>query len=197
MLGLFVMDAVLTSGILTSLPGRYAKALFELAKDKKQVQGIGSSLTTFIQTIESSPNLQEVLKSPILKHEEQMAVIAALCKKLKAPALVQSFISRLLKAGRISYLTKIEQIYHDLVIQEKGEEKVEIISAYPLTTVQITLLKDKLKKVFPRTLNLTFINDTNVLGGVMVRIGCRVIDATLITQLNQLASVMKGKPEWK
>jgi F-type H+-transporting ATPase subunit delta len=191
------MDAVLTSGILTSLPGRYAKALFELAKEKKQVQGIGSSLTTLTQTIESSPSLQALLKNPTLKHDEQMAVIAALCKKLKTPELVQSFVGRLLKSRRISYLTKIESIYHDLVIQEKGEEKVEVISAYPLTTTQVTLLKDKLKKVFPRTLSLTFINDTNVLGGVMVRIGCRVIDATLVTQLNQLASVMKGKPEWK
>ena len=187
------METALTSGILTSLPGRYAKALFDLAKEKKQVGGIGSSLISLEKLIQTSNDLQKTLANPIITHEEKMAVLAEICRQMKAPVLFLSFVEQLVKAQRIPYLSKIDEIYQDLVIQEKGEEKVEVISAYPLTTVQVTLLKDKLKKVFPRTLNLTFINDTNVLGGVMVRVGCRVIDATLITQLNQLATVMKGK----
>jgi F-type H+-transporting ATPase subunit delta len=187
------METALTPGILTSLPGRYAKAIFDLAKEKKQVGGIGSSLNSLNELIKASKDLKRVLANPTISHEEQIGALSEICKKMKTPALFLSFVELLVKSGRISYLSKIDEIYHDLMIQEKGEEKVEVISAYPLTTAQVTLLKDKLKKVFPRTLNLTFINDTNVLGGVMVRVGCRVIDATLVTQLNQLATVMKGK----
>lgn len=188
------MDSALTSGILTSLPGRYAKALFDLAQEKNQVAGVGSSLTSLDKLIQSSADLKQALANPTINCEEQAAALGEICVHLKAPALVHSFVTQLVKAQRIPYLSKIDEIYQTLVFQEKGEQKVEVISAYPLTTSQVTLLKDKLKKVFPRTLNLTFINDTNVLGGVMVRVGCRVIDATLVTQLNQLATVMKGRP---
>jgi len=112
--------------------------------------------------------------------------------RLKTPKVFNSFVVQLVKAQRISYLSKIDRIYQNLVVQEKGEQNVEVISAYPLTTSQVNLLQDMLKKVFPRTLNLTLVNDSTVLGGIMVRIGSRVIDATLVTQLNQLATVMKG-----
>lgn len=187
------MESSLTSGILTSLPGRYAKAIFDLAKEKKQVAGIGSSLNLLNNVIYESKELSQILANPTIDINEQINLLIEVCKKIKAPALLQSFIKHLAKARRIPYLSKIDDIYQDLVIMERGEEKVEIISAHPLTKPQLTLLKDKLKKVFPRTLNLTYINDANVLGGVMVRVGCRVIDATLITQLNQLGTVMKGK----
>jgi F-type H+-transporting ATPase subunit delta len=188
------MENALTSGILTSLAGRYAKALFDLAKEKQQVEGVGSSLSSLEKLIQSSPILKQALANPTISHEEQAAALVEICVQMKAPSLFHSFVTQLVKARRIPYLSKIDEIYQDLVFQEKGEQKVEVISAYPLTTPQVTLLKDKLKKIFPRTLTLTFINDTNVLGGVMVRVGCRVIDATLVTQLNQLATVMKGRP---
>jgi F-type H+-transporting ATPase subunit delta len=187
------MESSLTSGILTSLPGRYAKALFDLAREHKQVAGIGVSLNSLSSLLQSSRELNHTLANPTIRTKEQTAVLKKICIQMKASSLFQSFVEHLVNARRIFYLVKIDEIYQDLMILEKGEEKVEIISAHPLTKSQVSLLKDKLKKVFPRTLSLTFINDTNVLGGVMVRVGCRVIDATLITQLNQLATVLKGK----
>lgn len=187
------MESALASGILTSLPGRYAKALFELAKESRQVEGIGSSLKSLDQLVHSSKELRFALSNPTISLTEQISALSDICRKLNGSKLFLSFIGHLVKARRVSYLSKIDGIYQDLMVHEQGFEKVEIITAHTLTTAQVTLLKDKLKKVFPRTLKLTFINDTNVLGGVMVRVGCRVIDATLVTQLNQLSIVMKGK----
>ena len=186
------MENVLTSGILTSLPGRYAKALFDLAQEKKQTADVGSSLSSLTKLIQSTPLLKIALCNPTISCEEQTAALIEICQRLKTPEIFNSFVVQLVKAQRISYLLKIEGIYQNLVLQERGEENVEVISVYPLTTSQVNSLKDMLKKVFPRTLNLTLVNDSTVLGGIMVRIGSRVIDATLVTQLNQLATVMKG-----
>jgi F-type H+-transporting ATPase subunit delta len=186
------METTLTSGTLTSLPGRYAKALFDLAREEGEVGSVGASLRSLAKLIQSSGVLKQALINPTFRREEQAAALAEICLSMKAPETVQSFVNQLLKAHRIPYLPHIEKIYRSLVLQAKGEQRVEVISAYRLTSAQSELLEDKLKKVFPGTLKLNFVNDSRVLGGVMVRVGSRVIDATLVTQLSQLATVMKG-----
>ena len=186
------METALTSGILTSLPGRYASALFGLSRETGQVESVGSGLHALEKFIQSSEVLRQVLANPTIRGDEQAAALIEICAALKAPELIQSFIRQLIKAHRLPYLSRIEKIYQSLVSQMKGEQRIEVISAYGLTSSQSELLEDKLKKVFPGTLNLTFANDSRVLGGIMIRIGSRVIDATLATQLTQLATVMKG-----
>ncbi len=186
------MKTTLTSGILTSLPGRYAKALFDLAQEERQVQRVGSSLRAFKKLFHTSQDLHQVLTSPTISQKERGAALNALCMEMKVPEIFQSFVRQLVKAQRIPYLPHIEEIYQSLVAQEKKEQVIEVISAYPLTSAQSTLLKDRLKKAFPGIISLIFVNDPRVLGGIMVRVGSRVIDATLISQLNKLATVMKG-----
>ena len=186
------MKTALTPGILTSFPGRYAKALFDLAQEKRQVQGVGSSLRTFQRLFHTSKTLNQVLSNPAIPRKEREAALNALCIEIKAPQIFHSFIRLLVKAQRISYLPQIEGIYQSLVSQAKKEQMIEVVSAYPLTSTQSKLLKDRLKKAFPGILSLVFINDPKVLGGIMVRIGSHVIDATLTSQLNKLATAMKG-----
>lgn len=186
------MRIALTPGILTSVPGRYAKTLFDLAQEKRQVQGVGSSLRAFRKLIHTSKALHQVLANPAISRKEREMALNALCMEMKAPQIFQSFVSLLVKAQRIPYLPQIEGIYQSLVSQAKKEQVIEIVSAYPLTPAQSNLLKDGLKKAFPGILSLVFINDPKVLGGIMVRVGSRVIDATLVSHLNKLATAMKG-----
>ena len=186
------METALTSRILTSLSGRYAKALFEVAHKKRQREAVGLCLSTLKTMIQSSPVLKTTLSNPTISREERIGVLKDICVHMKAPDIFGSFLENLMKAGRIPYLAEIEKIYQSLIFEEKGEQLVEVISSYPLTSSQSSLLKEKLKKVFMRKLTLTFVNDSNVLGGIMVRVGSRVIDATLVTQLSQLAIKMKG-----
>jgi F-type H+-transporting ATPase subunit delta len=186
------MNIAITSGILTSLAGRYAKALFELAKENDEVEKVGSSLSALAKLIQSSDSLKKALVNPTIQCEDQEAVLREICTRMKAPKMVPSFMGLLVKAQRIPYINRIEEIYHSLSSQAKEEQRIEVISAYPLTPIQSNLLKEKLKKIFPGTLNLTFVKDSKVLGGIMVRVGSRVIDATLVTQLNKLATAMKG-----
>jgi F-type H+-transporting ATPase subunit delta len=186
------MKTALTSGILTSLPGRYAKALFELAQEERQVQRVGSSLKAFKKLLLTSKDLSQVIANPTISRKDRGAALNALCVQMKAPEIFQSFINWLVKVRRTRYVPQIEEIYQSLVSQAKKEQVIEVISAYPLTSAQSTLLKDQLKKAFPGIISLIFVNDPKVLGGIMIRVGSRVIDATLVSQLNKLATVMKG-----
>jgi len=186
------MEIALISGVLTSLPGRYAKALFELACDQGQVGPVGASLESLVKLIQSSKVLSQALVNPTFKRTEQAAVLQEICVSIKAPEMLISFARQLITSQRISYLPQIEKIYHSLASREKGEQEVEVISAYPLTPSQSQFLEGKLRKVVPGTLRMAFTHNPKVLGGIMVRIGSRVIDATLAMQINQLATVMKG-----
>jgi len=105
---------------------------------------------------------------------------------------VSSFVNLLVKAKRLPYLSKIEGIYKSLIAAKKGEEVIEVISSYSLTIFQERLLKNNLKRFFSKPVQLVFVHDPRVLGGVMVRTGSWVIDATVMTRLNRLAIIMKG-----
>lgn len=186
------MNVAITSGILTSLPGRYAKALFDLANEADQVAEAKLALNALTKLIQSSNSFKQILANPTIQRADKVTALNNICVRMKAPEIVRSFIGLLVKEHRISYLTKIEEIFQSLVSQAIGEQRIEVITAYPLTPAQSNLLKDKLKKNYPGTLSLIFSKNPNVLGGIMIRVGSRVIDATLATQLNQLATAMKG-----
>ena len=156
------------------------------------MQKVGSALRALKNLTQTSKVLSQTLANPTISREEQEAALTEICVQMKAPEIFQSFVGELVKARRIPYLSQIEEIYQSLVSQEKKEQVIEVISAYPLSTSQSNLLKGKLKKAFPGIISLVFVNDPKILGGIMVRIGSRVIDATLVTQLNKLATVMKG-----
>ena len=86
------MENVFSPGILTSLPGRYAKALFDLAKEKKQMAGVASSLTSLVNLIQSSPVLKQAINNPTISCKDQTAALVEMCIHLKTPKIFQSFI---------------------------------------------------------------------------------------------------------
>ena len=186
------MNTALTSGTLTSLPGRYAKALFDLACDQGQRDLVGGSLRSLEKLVRSSAVLSQALANPTFERTEQATALKEMCVLMEMPEIVQSFAEYLMKSQRVPYLPQIEKTYQGLVSETKGECRVEIVSAWPLTSSQKEVLEGKLKKGFPGTVNLTFVQDPKVLGGIMVRAGSRVIDATLARHTNQLAAMMKG-----
>src|SRR5476651_1048615 len=97
------METILTPGILTSLPGRYAKALFDLAQEKGQVEEVGSSLQTLEKLLRSSNILKQVLINPTIRREEQAAALIEICVHMEAPDILQSFVRQLIIAQRVPY----------------------------------------------------------------------------------------------
>jgi F-type H+-transporting ATPase subunit delta len=175
------MEAIVTPGTLTSLTGRYAKALFDLSMDQGQGDTVGKGLKALEKQIQST-ELAQVLADPTIQRHQQAAILQVL----------QSFVVQLAKARRLALLPKVGEIYHSLTLQAKGEQRVEIISAHTLTPSQQRFLKGKLTASLPGKLAISFVKNPRVLGGIMVRIGSRIIDASLATHLHQLATAMKG-----
>lgn len=186
------METLSVSGIVTSLPGRYAKALFDLAVEKKQVPDVERSLMDLEKVIQSSKIVQHALVNPSIRRNEQASVLSQMCAQMEAPEIVGLFVHQLGKARRISYLPQILEIYQKLVLQSTGHQRVEVISAHPLTLSQRHFLQKTLAQTYSGILNITFKKDPRIQGGIIIRLGAKVIDASLATQLNQLATVMKG-----
>lgn len=189
------MKIILTSGILTSLPGRYAHALFDLAQSKEEREKVNASLKDLVVIIHHSKHLRRMLENSTLARTEQAEALIEICRKMETPKIFQLFVKQLVEMGRIQCLETIERIYEGLLYQEKNEQHVEITSAFPLTGVQKNHLKHVLKKIHSKTiLSFTFTNDAKLLGGIMIRIGHHIIDAALKTQLHKLATLMKRDP---
>jgi len=198
--------STITSGILTSLAGRYARTLFDLSQNLTQIGSVAKGLKALHQQIMSSDNLRQVLLDPTIQRNQQVAVLRDVCVRIKVPDILQSFMVQLLQARRLTLLAEIQIIYGGLYLQAKREKAIEVTSAYALTISQQNRLKNQISQFFSKTtrylpstgsrpsIHMRFINDPKVLGGVKVRIGSQIIDATVTTQLNQLATLMKGKP---
>ena len=190
------METGLSSGRLTSLPGRYAKSLFDLTQERREKEEVGRGLKTLDKLVRTSEELRQALGNPVLSNPDLVAALSEICQRLKVPVLLTTFLGELIKARRLSCLSDIEKIYQQLVSQDREETRVEVLSAHPLTLVQRNMLKAKLKEVLPGRLMIAFTKDTDGLGGVKIRIGSQMTDASLVSQLNTLATVMKGRSLW-
>jgi F-type H+-transporting ATPase subunit delta len=185
------MESIVTSGILTSLPGRYAKALFDLSMEQGQGNAVDKGLKALEKQIQST-GLAQVLANPTIQRDQHAAVLQEVCVQMGLPEVLQSFVAQLARARRLAMLPKVGEIYYSLILQAKGEQRVEIISAHALSPSQQRFLKSKLTASLPGNLAISFVKNPRVLGGIMIRIGSQILDATLATRLHQLATVMKG-----
>lgn len=179
-------------GIFTSLPGRYARALFDLAQESQDISMIEESLSRFYKVIQESKELQTVFHSPIVDKIAHQNIVIALSEKLNMPDILQHFLVTLAQNKRLSLLPDILNVFKDVIARHHTTRYIDIASAHELTAG----LKDRLTKIlstaYTEKLILTFSITPSLLGGVMVKDGNRVIDATLRAHFSQLATAMKG-----
>lgn len=181
-----------TSGLLASLPGRYAKALFDLSEAEQNTESVAESLTQFQKTVNGSLELQFALKDPTISREDISNVLVDICTALKTPRLLASFLHRLALSQRLELLNKIIEIFFHQVHTQKGEKEIDVYSARALTKDQTQQLHQMLTRAFQGKLTINFTLDPHLLGGILIRTGSKVIDASLETLLNRLATLMKG-----
>ncbi|MBV9550271.1 MAG: F0F1 ATP synthase subunit delta [Alphaproteobacteria bacterium] len=176
----------------TGLAGRYAVALFELAGEQKAVDAVSADLASFRMAMEANADLSRVVKSPIFSREEQAKALKAVLAKLDTGKLTVQFLLLLASKRRLFVLTSIIKAYEGLVARSRGETHAEITSARPLADSELAELKSALKARLGREPRLNTKVDPSLLGGLVVKVGSRMIDSSLRTKLNGLAAAMKG-----
>jgi F-type H+-transporting ATPase subunit delta len=171
---------------------RYANALFDLAQQRGGLEQAGADLASLQQAMGESDDLARLLRSPVVSRDEHARAAAALSERLGASDTVRSFLGVLAAQRRMAALPAIATEFARLLAAHRGEETAEVTSAVPLDKPQFGEVRDAVAGYVGRPVQLTAAVDPSLLGGMVVRIGSRMVDASLKTKLHNLELSMRG-----
>jgi F-type H+-transporting ATPase subunit delta len=176
----------------TGLAGRYANAVFELAQEQGKVDRVAEDFVALKSMIAEIPEFARLVKSPLLSHEDQARALKPVLDNTGADALTTKFLLTLAGKRRLFALEQVIAAYDRLVARLKGEVQAEVTSAHALSDAQTAELKSVLKEKLGREPRLHTKVDPSLLGGLMVKVGSRMIDSSLRTKLAGLRAAMRG-----
>ena len=181
-----------SGGIQASLAGRYATALFELARDEGQLEAVGASLAALRDALRDSPELRELTTSPLIGRDQSLEAVRAVAGSMGLDSITANFLGVLAQNRRLSQLPNVIRNFNLLAAAHRGETTAEIVSAHPLDDGQVAALKANLRNRVGGEVAVDLTVDPAILGGLVVKIGSQMIDGSIRTKLNNLASAMKG-----
>lgn len=171
---------------------RYATALFELAEGQGALDQVAGDLKTLKAMVRESADLRRLLDSPVLTRAETGKAIAALAEAAKFSGLTANFLGLLAKNRRLFSLPGVIGAYLGRLAAKRGELSAQVASAVPLTQGQLDALSSTLKAAFGGTVAVDVTVDPSLLGGLVVKVGSRMVDSSLKTKLQHLKLAMKG-----
>jgi len=176
----------------TGLAGRYATALFELAKTDKQLDQVADDLSVLAQMLNESDDLNRLIRSPVISRDDQESAMAAVMEAAKIRDLSRKFIGLVAQNRRLFALPAMIMAYQSLLNLLRGESTAAVVSAKKLTAKQLKAIEDSLKSATGTNVSVDASVDESLLGGLIVKVGSRMVDISLKTKLNQLRFFMKG-----
>lgn len=179
-------------GISPGIAGRYAKALYELANEQGQRDQVAADLGRIKAMLADSADLARLIKSPAFSREEQGRALRAVLERAGMGDLTRRFVGLAARNRRVFALPAMIDAYAALVARAKGEVTATVVSAQPLTDAQLAQIRDLLAAKAKRQVSLSARVDPSLIGGLVVRMGSRMIDSSLKTKLQSLELAMKG-----
>ena len=176
----------------SSLAGRYATALVDLALESKTLDAVAAELKRLQDLLNNSIDLKRLVRSPVFSREEQGAAMAAILTRLNVSALTKNFVGLIAQKRRLFVLGDIIRAFEKIVAAQRGEMSAEVTSAQALKPEQLSALSGTLKDAFKRDVHLATQVDPSLLGGLVVKVGSRQIDSSLKAKLARLSRAMKG-----
>ena len=181
-----------SGGIQASLAGRYASALFGLARDERQIDAVGRSLDSLVQALADSRDFSMLIESPLVSRDQAGKAFDAIAGKLALDPLTTNFLGVLARNGRKGQLRAVARLFRRLAADHRGETTAEITTARALNDDQVAQLKQQLRTRAGRDVAIEAQVDPSILGGIVVKLGSQMIDASIRNKLNRLALAMKG-----
>lgn len=177
---------------VTGVAGRYAAAVFDLAREQKAQAAVGADFARFQEMLSGSDDLQRLVRSPVFSAKDQTGALDAIFAATGIKGLAAKFIGLTAANRRLYLVSDMIRAYQALEAAERGEVSAEAVSAVKLTAAQITKLKAQLKAATGQEVALSTRTDESILGGLIVKVGSRMIDSSLRTKLQNLKVAMKG-----
>jgi len=178
--------------IISGMAGRYATALFELARDNKAVDAVKKDLDQFDALANGSADLNRLVRSPVFGVDEQLKALSAILTKAGITGLAANFLRVITTNRRLFAVRDMIRAYRGLVARHKGEVTAEVTVAEKLNDKNLDALKSALKSVTGgKDIDLEVEVDPAIIGGLIVKVGSRMVDSSLRTKLNSIKFAMK------
>jgi F-type H+-transporting ATPase subunit delta len=176
---------------VSGVSGRYATALFELARDEKSIDAILADLNKFDAMLADSADLKRLVRSPVFSAEVQMKALDAVLDKAGISGISAKFLRVLTANRRLFAVADVIRAFRALVANFKGEATAEVTVAEQLNDKNLDALKAALKSVSGKDVALNVKVDPSIIGGLVVKLGSRMVDSSLRTKLNSIKNAMK------
>jgi F-type H+-transporting ATPase subunit delta len=177
---------------ISGIAGRYATAIFELAQEEKSLDIVERDFAALRKAIAESTDLASLVRAPIFSRDDQKKGMDAILRRMEAAPLTSRFVLLLASKRRLFALTDIIRGFNAMLSKQRGEVDAQVTSARPLKDSEVEELKKVLKSKLGRDARLDAKVDPNLLGGLVVQVGSRMIDSSLRTKLEGIRAAMRG-----
>ena len=176
---------------VSGVAGRYASALFELSRDENSIDSVGKALDSFSAMLAESDDLRRLIRSPVFSAEDQLRAIEALLAKAGIGGLAANLIRLAASKRRLFVLPDMIRSYRALVARHKGIVSAEVRLAEQPSDKTLEDIKAAIREMAGSEIDLDVKIDPALIGGLVVKIGSRMVDASLKTKLNAIRIAMK------
>ena len=176
---------------VSGVSGRYATALFELAREEKTVDAVKADLDRFDAMLNDSPDLLRLVRSPVFSADAQSRALGAVLEKAEIGGIAAKFLKVLTANRRLFAVADVIRAFRALVARFKGEATADVTVAEALSDKNLDALKTALKSVTGKDVALNVKIDPSIIGGLVVKLGSRMVDSSLRTKLNSIKHAMK------
>jgi F-type H+-transporting ATPase subunit delta len=183
----FVAENPSVSGV----SGRYATALFELARDEKSIDAVRADLDQFDAMLADSADLKRLVRSPVFSSDTQVKALSAVLDKAGISGISANFLKVLTANRRLFAVDQVIRAFRALVAKFKGEATADVTVAEALSDKNLDALKTALKSMTGKDVSLNVKVDPSIIGGLVVKLGSRMVDSSLRTKLNSIKHAMK------
>ena len=170
---------------------RYATALFDLADETDDIPTLEKNVNSLTQSIDESADLNSLISSPIYSRDQQKSAIGAIATKMGMSGMMINALCLMAEKRRLFVVPTFLSALNDLISESKNEITAEVVSAQSLSKGQVEKLGKSLKKNFGKDVKINATVDPRLIGGMIVKVGSRMIDTTIKAKLNSLQNVMK------
>jgi F-type H+-transporting ATPase subunit delta len=174
------------------LAERYATALFDIADERRAFDEVASDLRQLRAMLAASADLTRVVRSPVLSRQDQGRAVEGLAERAELSPLVRDFLAVVARNRRLFAVPAMIDAFLAMLAERRGEVTAEIVAAQPLTQAQLDALSDHLRRTVGRRVSVDARVDQRLIGGMIVKVGSRMVDASVESKLRRLQLAMKA-----
>ena len=185
------VDVSESASISSGIAERYATAIFEIVKDANALPELESNLDDLSAALADSAEFRDLLVNPVYSREAQGGAIKAIAAKMGLMSTLQNVLALMATKRRLFVVPQMVTLLREMIATEKGEVTADVVSATVLTDAQTAQLAETLKSKVGKDVKINATVDESLIGGLVVKLGSRMIDTSIRARLNRMQHAMK------